>query len=154
MPFLEILGQMTNIKGQWPHFQYQLRDPLEAYLVQIWWFLLKSNVIAWTSQISSNSESKWPKWPLRSWLMTPLINTIQEYPMVHVWCKFSDSSPNLWWVIMQTRQISYNSELKWPKWPWRSMSMSPIFNSSWKYPMVHVWHKFGDSSSNLWRVIM
>ena len=40
------------------------------------------------------------------------------------------------------------------KWPWTSKSMTSIFNISWEYPMMHVWCKFGDSNSNLWRVIM
>ena len=30
--------------------------------------------------------------------------------------------------------------------------MTPIFNTSWEYPRVHVWSKFGGSSSNLWWV--
>ena len=37
---------------------------------------------------------------------------------MHAWCQFSDSNPNLWQVILQTSQISYNFESKWPKWPW------------------------------------
>ena len=67
--------------------------------------------------------------------------------------KFGDSSPNLWSVIMQTSQISYNSESKWPKWPWRSRSMTHIFNTCQEYPRMHLWCKFGDSSPNLWSVI-
>ena len=104
-------------------------------------------VVARTSQISSKSKSKWPKWPWRSRPMTSISKACQKYPMIHVWCKFSDSSPNLWRVIVQTSLIASNSELKWPKWPWRSMSMTSIFNTDWEYPMMHVWCKFGDSSS-------
>ena len=66
----------------------------------IWW------VIAQTSQISQNSESKWPKWPWRSRSMTSIFNTSREYPRMQVWCKFGDSSPNLWRVIEQTSRIS------------------------------------------------
>ena len=33
------------------------------------------------------------------------------------------------------------------KWPWRSKSMTPIFNTSRKNPKMHNWCKFGDSSS-------
>ena len=29
--------------------------------------------------------------------------TRQEYPRMHVWCKFGDSSSNQWWVIVQTK---------------------------------------------------
>ena len=32
--------------------------------------------------------------------------------------------------------------------------MTHIFNISWEYLRMHVWCKFGDSSSNLWRVIV
>ena len=42
---------------------------------------------------------------------------------------------------------------KWPKWPWRSRSMTPTVNTKWEYPMMHVWCKFEDSRSNLWWVI-
>ena len=28
------------------------------------------------------------------------------------------------------------------------------FHTSWECPRMHVWYKFGDSSSNLWRVIV
>ena len=44
--------------------------------------------------------------------------------MAHVSCIFCDSSRNLWWVIMQTSQISENSKSKWPKWPRSSWSMT------------------------------
>ena len=44
-------------------------------------------------------------------------------------------------------------EKKWPKWPWRSKSMTFIFSTIWEHPKIHVWCKFGDSISNLWRVI-
>ena len=57
-------------------------------------------------------------------------------------------------VITRTSRVSYNSKSKWPKWPWRSRSMTSIFNTSRGYPRMHVWCKFGDSSSNLWRVIV
>ena len=110
-------------------------------------------VIALTSQISKNSESKWPKWTWRPNSMTSIFNTSREYPRMHVWCKFGDSSPNLWQVIALTNQISKNSESKWPKWTWRPNSMTSIFNTSREYPRMHVWCKFGDSSPNLWQVI-
>ena len=32
--------------------------------------------------------------------------------------------------------------------------MTSIFNISWEYPRMHVWCKFIDSSSNLWRIIV
>ena len=70
--------------------------------------------------------------------MTSIFNTNLEYPRRHVWCKFSDSSPTLRQVIAQTSQISYNSESKWPKWPWRSRSMTSIFITNLEYPMMHL----------------
>ena len=39
------------------------------------------------------------------------------------------------------------------KWPWRSRSMPPIFNISCENPKMHIWCKFGDSSSNPLKVI-
>ena len=101
----------------------------------LWW------VIARTTQISQNSESKWPKWPWRSRWITSIFHTSQEYPRMHAWCKFGDSSPNLWRVIVRTGQISYNSESKWPKWPWRSQSMSPFSIPAESIP----WCRFGAS---------
>ena len=126
-----------KVKVNDPHFQYRLRESQDAYMVQIWWFELKSITSYRTNKPNFlDSQSKWPKWPWRSRLMTSIFNTSQEYPKIHVWCKFGESSPNLWRVIMRTIQISYNSESKWPKWPWSSRSMVPIFNSSWEYPMI------------------
>ena len=69
-------------------------------------------------------------------------------------CKFGDSSPHLWRVITQTSQFSWNSGSKWPKWPWRSRSMTSTSNTSRKNPRIHAWCKFGYSSWNLWRVIV
>ena len=43
-------------------------------------------VIVRTSQISYNSESKWPKWLWSSRSMTPIFDTRQEWPMMHIWC--------------------------------------------------------------------
>ena len=46
MYFLGILtrnGQMAlKVKVNYPHFQYQPRESWDAYLVQMWWILLKS----------------------------------------------------------------------------------------------------------------
>ena len=86
------------------------------------------------------------KWPWRSRSMTPIFNTTGENPKMHIWCKFDDSTSKPWQVIAWTSQISWNSKSKWPG---RSRSMTPIFNTSWEYPNLHVWCKFGDSSSYL-----
>ena len=104
----------------------------------------------WTSQIS---ESKWPKWPWRPRWLTSIFNTNLKYPRMHVWYKFGDCSYNPLQVIAQTSWILYNSESKWPKWPWRPRWLTPIFNTNRKYPRMHVWYKFGDCRSNPLQVI-
>ena len=91
------------------------------------------------------------EWPWRSRSITPIFNTSHAYPRMHLWCKFG-STLNLWWVIVPTSRIASNSESKWPKWPWRSRSMTALFNTSWEYSLMHFWCKFGDPSSNLWQV--
>ena len=42
----------------------------------------------------------------------------------------------------------------WSKWPWRLMSMTPIFNTRQDYPRMRVWCKFGDFGTNLWWAIV
>ena len=59
-------------------------------------------------------ESKWSKWTWRSRSMTPIFNTSQEYTTVHIWCKFGDSIPNLWWVIIWTNQTDRHRQWQWP----------------------------------------
>ena len=59
-------------------------------------------------------------------------------------CKFGDSSPHLWRVITQTSQFSWNCGSKWPRWPWRSRSMTSTSNTNRKYPsqdtcLVQIW---------------
>ena len=78
--------------------------------------------------------------------MTSIFNTNRKYPRMHVYCKIGDSSPNVWRVVAQTSHISHNSESKWPKWPWRSRSMTSILNTDQEYPRMHVCCKFDDSS--------
>ena len=97
-------------------------------------------VLSWNSKMT-----------LKVRLMTPILYTSQENPMMHIWCKFGDSSSNPLEIIMWTNQISYNSE---PEWPCRWNSMTPIFNLRWQYPTMHVWCKFGYPSSNLLCVIV
>ena len=111
-------------------------------------------VIARTSRNSYNSESNGQNDLEGQGQMTSIFNTSREYPRMQIWCKFGGFCPNLWRVITRTNRISYNSGSKWPKWPWRSRSTTSIFNTSWEYLRVHVWCKFGDSSPNLWRVIV
>ena len=89
------------------------------------------------------------KWPWWSRSMTSIFNISWDNTKVHTWYKFDDSSSKSLQGIVWTIQISKNSEPQWPKWPWSWRSMISIFNSSWDYPMMHVWCKFGDFSSNL-----
>ena len=63
-------------------------------------------IIAPTTQISRNSELKWPndlegqgQWP-------PLFNIPQENPEMHIWCKFGDFNINPLQVISRTSRIS------------------------------------------------
>ena len=85
-------------------------------------------------------------WLWRSRSMTPVFNTTIENPKMYIWCKLGYSISNPSYVIARTSQISGNSKSNWPKWPWRSRSMTYIFNSSREYPIMHVCCKFGDSS--------
>ena len=78
-------------------------------------------------------------WLWRSRLMTPVCFTTQANLKMHIWCKFDNFSSNPFQVIVRTSQISYNSESKWPKWPWSSRSMTPIFDTRQEYPMMHIW---------------
>ena len=117
--------------------------------MQIWWFLLKFIASYHADKpYFLESKSKWPKWPWGAMPVTSIFYTNREYHRMHVWCKFGDSSPNLWQVIIRTSQFSQNSESKLPKWPWRPKSMTSTFNISREYPMMHVWCKFGDSTSD------
>ena len=92
-----------------------------------------------------NSSRKNPKihiwWKFGDSSSNPLKVTKWDCLRMHVWCKFGDSSPNLWRVIARTSRISYNSESKWPKWPWRSRSITPIFNTNREHAEMHVWYK-------------
>ena len=55
---------------------------------------------------------------------------------------------------MPTSWISKNSTSNWLKWFCRSRSMTLISNTTWEYPRMYVWYKFGDASSNLWQIIL
>ena len=76
--------------------------------------------------------------------MNSFFKTTWENPKIHIWCKLGDYSSNELQVIPQARHISKNSESKWPKWPWRSRTVSPIFNTSQEYHRMYVWCKFGE----------
>ena len=102
--YLSRTDHMTLKVSQWSPW-YQLRESQDAYLVQDS-SSNPSQVIAWTSQISYISRLKWPKWPWGSLSITAIFNTSCEYPKMHVWYKFSDSSLNLWCVMAQTNQNS------------------------------------------------
>ena len=100
--------------------------------------------------VSWNSQSKWPnnfegkgwEWP---WFSIPA-KRIPRFIF----------GANLLILLLLSRKAKFPRILrkKWLKWPWRSRAMIHIFNTNWEYPMKPVWSKFGDSSSNLWRVIM
>ena len=66
------------------------------------------------------------KWPWRSMSMSPIFNTSSDNLKMHIWGKFSGSSSNPLQVIAWARQISDNSESKWPKWPWGQGQWPPF----------------------------
>ena len=66
---------------------------------------------------------KTAKWPWKSRSITPIFNTSCGNSKMHAWCKFGDCSSNPLQVITWTNRI-YKS--KWPKWPWRSRSITPF----------------------------
>ena len=60
------------------------------------------------TRVTLNAAS-WVEMAKQTWRsrsIDPIFNNNWEYPRLHVWCKFGDSSPNLWRVIAQTTQIS------------------------------------------------
>ena len=79
-----------------------------------------------------------------------IFNTSCRIPCYIIGAKSGNSSSNPLQVIAGqgkfARILSQNgqNDLEGQK------SMSPIFNTSWEYPRMHVWCKFGDSSPNLW----
>ena len=91
------------------------------------------------------------KWPWRSRSMPAIFKTDVRIPrwifganlviLAQIHQKLSCGQKKPW--------NSYNSESKWPKWPWRSRSMTSIFNTSWAYPRMRVWCKYGDFNPNL-----
>ena len=56
-----------------------------------------------------------------------------------------------WISVQEVRWMPFFSRMA--KWPWRSRSMPPIINTNWENPKMHIWCKFGDSSSNPLQVI-
>ena len=58
--------------------------------------------------------------------MTPIFDNSRKYPNIHVWCKFCDSSPNLWRVIVQTSQNSQNDLEGHGQWPLFSIPTESI----------------------------
>ena len=134
-----------------PHFQYLLRESQDEYLVQIWWFLLKS--------VASYCADK-PNF-LEFWVKTAKMNMKIRVndPYFQYQLRVSQDAclVQIWWFQpkwVTSSRISSNSESKLPKWYWRSMPMTLIFDINHEYPSMHVWRKFGDSSSNLRRVIV
>ena len=91
-------------QGQWPTYIFNTiqeypRMQILVILAQIY-DELSCGQAEFPINLSQNGQNDLEgqgQWP------TSIFNTIQEYPMMHVWCKFGDSSSNLWWVIMQTR---------------------------------------------------
>ena len=104
--FVSWNGQMTmKVTVNASHFQYQLRETQDTYSVLF--FILAQihkKLLHWQDEIPE-IWSKWPKLPWRLRSMTSIFNTLQEYPRMHVWCKFGNCSPNLWRVTDKSNFI-------------------------------------------------
>ena len=73
---------------------------------------------------------------------------------MHISCKFVDSNSNPLQLSYHADKLHFpESWVKMAKWPWRSKPMIPMYHTSCEYHNMRVWFKFGDYSSNLWRVI-
>ena len=94
-----------------------------------------------------------PKWPRRSRSIDTIFNRVLKGPKIHIWCKFGDPSSKIWHIIAWTSLFLADFDRFDPKWPWRSRSISTIFNWGVKDPKIHIWCKFGDPSSKPRRVI-
>ena len=117
---LKVIGRTSqnsqNSESKWPKWPWRSRSMTSIFntslkypRMHVWCkFGDCSPNLRWvmtqTSRISYNSESKWPKWPWSSWSMTSIFNNSQEYPRMHVWCKFGDCIPNQWRVIVWTTE--------------------------------------------------
>ena len=107
--FLRNLSQIgqneLKDKGQWPLFS----KPIERIPGCMFGKILL--ILAPIHYKLSHRQAKFPRFfnqNGQNYLegkvnMTSIFNTNQEYPRLHVWCKFGDFSSNLWRVIVQTR---------------------------------------------------
>ena len=72
--------------------------------------------------------------------MTSILNTTREYPRMNVWCKFDDSTPNLWGVIVRKSRNVLEFWVKMAKMTLKVQVNDPYF----KYqPRVSPWCMFG-----------
>ena len=136
-------------------------------------------VITQTSQISKNSKSKWPIWLERQGQWPPFSIPAESILWCMFWCKFGDSSPNLDElsrgqakfpkILSQNGQNDLEGQGQWPLFSIPSESIprcmfganlvilaqiNDELSCGQTETQMHVWCKFGDSSSNLWRVIV
>ena len=148
--FLSRNGQMTmKVKVNDPNFQYMLREYEDAYLVilaQIHYKLsLGQTKFPWILSQDDQNDLEGPgQWPPFS-IPTKSISRCMSGANLVILAKICDE---LCGQAKFPRILSQNGQ----KLSWRSMT--PIFNINGEYPMMHVWHKFSDSSSNLWWVIV
>ena len=80
-------------------------------------------ILSQNGQNDLEGHGQWPPFSIRT-------RVSQDACLVHI----GNSSPRLWRVIEWTSRISLNSESKWRKWPWRSWSMTSIFNLNKSIP--------------------
>ena len=84
----------------------------------------------------------------------PIFDIIQEGSRIHIMCKNGDSSKNPWRFMARKSSNMRKLTRLSPKWPWRSRSIDPIFNSVREGPKKHIQCKFGNSSLNPCQVIV
>ena len=144
-------GQLTlKVKVQDPHFQYQLRESQNAYLV----------ILAQIHYKLSLGQAKFPRFYMKVAKMTLKVKV--NNPHFQYQLRIQDACFVLIWWFKPKSMKSYHAgkpnflefQVTMAKMTLKIRSMTPIFNTSWEYLMMHVWCKFGDFSWNLWRVIV
>ena len=84
--------------------------------------------------------------------MTPILHMSRKYRRMHVWCKFDDSSPKAVRSHCADRPNFLEFVTKWPKWTWKSRSMTLILISAESIPgcmfganlviLAQIWDEF------------
>ena len=137
-------GQVI-LKGN-SHFQYQLKNPTG----HIWCKVGDSSsklshgqatfpkILIKNSQIDLEDQGQWPPFSIPTGSIAWCMFVANLVILAQIYDDLSCGQAECHRILSQNGQ----------------MSMTPTFNSSWEYPMMHVWCKFSDSSSNMWGSIV